>query len=247
MSDVLGLIPVWLIITPLIGVVNGALFFLIVGRRASSLPLYLVLAVAAASLVEASGLVPSGEPPFSLVVLCTGNQIRSPAVEGFVRQYAASLPLVVSSAGMLDTSATTAYPAAVEAAARLGLDLSAHRTRHVSDLRLDKADLVVGFERGHVARAVVDGSSRNERTFTLPELIELLELLPPSQEIRPLDRARGAVAAADELRGRGVGFPAGEVADPIGRRTKDVRETVSLLRELSKRLVNGLFGVDPSR
>ncbi len=66
MSDVLGLIPVWLIITPLIGVVNGALFFFIVGRRASSLPLYLVLAVAAASLVQASGLVEAGEPPYSL-------------------------------------------------------------------------------------------------------------------------------------------------------------------------------------
>jgi hypothetical protein len=62
----LGTIPVWLVITPLIGVVNGALFFLIVGRRPSSLPLYLLLGSVAASLAQAAGLVEAGTPPFSL-------------------------------------------------------------------------------------------------------------------------------------------------------------------------------------
>jgi hypothetical protein len=62
----LGSIPVWLVITPLIGVVNGALFFLIAGRRPLSLPLYLVIGMAAASLVQAAGLIEPGEPPFSL-------------------------------------------------------------------------------------------------------------------------------------------------------------------------------------
>ena len=66
MESLLGIVPVWLVITPLIGVVNGALFFLIVGRRPSSLPIYLVLAIAAASLVQAARLVEPGEPPFSL-------------------------------------------------------------------------------------------------------------------------------------------------------------------------------------
>lgn len=59
-------IPVWLVITPLVGVVNGALFFLVAGRRPSSLTPYLVLAALAASLAQASGVVPPGGPPASL-------------------------------------------------------------------------------------------------------------------------------------------------------------------------------------
>jgi hypothetical protein len=67
MADaVLGAIPVWLVITPLIGAVNGALFFLIVGRRPSSLFIYVPLATLAASLVQAANLVEAGGPPFSL-------------------------------------------------------------------------------------------------------------------------------------------------------------------------------------
>ena len=65
-DSLLGLVPIWLVITPLIGVVNGALFYLIVGRRRSSLPIYIVLAVVAASLVQAAGIVAPGNPPFSL-------------------------------------------------------------------------------------------------------------------------------------------------------------------------------------
>ncbi|MCC6177828.1 MAG: hypothetical protein IT305_21210 [Chloroflexi bacterium] len=66
MDPFLAEIPVWLVITPLIGVVNGALFFLVVGRRPSSLPLYLALSVIAASAVQALGPVEAGSPPFSL-------------------------------------------------------------------------------------------------------------------------------------------------------------------------------------
>lgn len=66
LDAIVGAIPIWLVITPLVGVVNGALFFLIVGRRPLSLLLYVVLAASAASLVQASGLVAAGSPPFSL-------------------------------------------------------------------------------------------------------------------------------------------------------------------------------------
>ncbi|MFN8634651.1 MAG: hypothetical protein U0893_12405 [Chloroflexota bacterium] len=62
----LAVLPPWLLITPLIGVIHGSLFFLIVGRRPSSLPVYLALGIAAASLAQAVQLVPPGPPPFSL-------------------------------------------------------------------------------------------------------------------------------------------------------------------------------------
>lgn len=65
-DPILALLPPWLLIVPLIGAINGALFFLIVGRRPSSLPVYLALAVAAASLAQALQLVEPGAPPLSV-------------------------------------------------------------------------------------------------------------------------------------------------------------------------------------
>jgi hypothetical protein len=65
-EPMLALIPPWLLITPLIGLIHGSLFFLFVGRRPSSLPVYLALGIAAASLMQALELVAPGAPPFSL-------------------------------------------------------------------------------------------------------------------------------------------------------------------------------------
>jgi hypothetical protein len=62
----LAILPPWLLITPLIGVIHGSLFFLIVGRRPTSLPVYLALGIAAASLAQALQVIPPGPPPFSL-------------------------------------------------------------------------------------------------------------------------------------------------------------------------------------
>jgi len=65
-DPMLALLPPWLLITPLIGLIHGSLLFLVVGRRPSSLPVYLALGIAAASLMQALELVPPGAPPFSL-------------------------------------------------------------------------------------------------------------------------------------------------------------------------------------
>jgi hypothetical protein len=66
LDPIMALLPPWLLITPLIGIIHGSLFFLIVGRRPSSLPVYLTIGVAAASLAQALQLMPPGDPPFSL-------------------------------------------------------------------------------------------------------------------------------------------------------------------------------------
>jgi hypothetical protein len=66
LEPLLALLPPWLLITPLVGIIHGALFFLIVGRRPSSLPVYLAIGVAAASLAQTLQLMPPGSPPFSV-------------------------------------------------------------------------------------------------------------------------------------------------------------------------------------
>ena len=57
LDPILALLPPWLLITPLIGLIHGSLFFIVVGRRPSSLPVYLALGIAAASLMQALELV----------------------------------------------------------------------------------------------------------------------------------------------------------------------------------------------
>jgi hypothetical protein len=65
-DSLLAAVPPWLVITPMIGLIHGSLLFIEVGRRPSSLPVYLALGFAAASLMQALELVPAGAPPFSL-------------------------------------------------------------------------------------------------------------------------------------------------------------------------------------
>src|SRR5213080_674115 len=57
----LGLVAPWTALAALLGLANGALFFLIAGRSAPRLPLYLVCGAAAAALVQPAGalLAPS--------------------------------------------------------------------------------------------------------------------------------------------------------------------------------------------
>jgi hypothetical protein len=65
-DPLLALLPPWLLHPPLIGLLHGSLVVILAGRRPSSLPVYLALGVAAASLMQALELVPPGAPPFSL-------------------------------------------------------------------------------------------------------------------------------------------------------------------------------------
>jgi hypothetical protein len=55
-----------MVIAPLIGLINASLFFVIIGRRSIGLPIYVVVAVVAATLVQSSGIARAGDPPLSL-------------------------------------------------------------------------------------------------------------------------------------------------------------------------------------
>ena len=128
-------------------------------------------------------------------------------------------------------------------AAELGLDLEAHRAQCVLGADLSSADAVIGFEQRHVATAVVDAKAPRDRTFTMIELVELVErVLPPSAET-PSERAREAMARAASLR-QGRMEPPPELADPLGGSQAVYRTTIERVRDLSERLAIGLFGAE---
>ncbi len=185
---------------------------------------------------------------FELVFVCTGNRFRSPIAAAFAARATEGLPVTVGSRGTLELGPVPALSEALELSGEHGLDLSRHAAQAIGPGTLAGADLVVGFERMHLATAVVDGKADRDRTFTLPELVELLErrTAPETGDLDPVERARCAVADAAAARGpdfRFLSLP--ELADPLGQPMQVYRATAQRLREQTDRLARGLFGVEP--
>jgi protein-tyrosine phosphatase len=180
---------------------------------------------------------------FEVAFVCTGNRFRSPLAAALFAAEAGKLPVRVCSLGVLELGPAPALPEAIELAESFGLDVSGHRARDLAQLDLEPFDLVVGFERMHVRAAVVDGLAHMERTFTLPELVELLEGLPdPASGPDPVDRAGTRVAQAHELRPPGFRTrPMAEIADPLGRSAREQRRTAHELQAFVERLAKLLF------
>lgn len=90
--------------------------------------------------------------------LCTGNTCRSPLAEVIARHQLSQLSndgleATVRSAGVLATPGEPATPEAIEAARRLGLDLSGHRARALTPQMLAKADIVYAMTEAHASAA----------------------------------------------------------------------------------------------
>jgi protein-tyrosine-phosphatase len=152
------------------------------------------------------------------------------------------LPVRAASLGILELGPEPALPEAQRIAHTMGLDLTGHRARTISPGVLRGADLIVGFERKHVAAAVVDGHASRAHTFTLPELVGLLERSPsPLVRGGPIDRARARVAEAGARRGRAAAVDPPELLDPMGMTWREQVAIAERLRDLVGELTDLLF------
>jgi protein-tyrosine phosphatase len=179
---------------------------------------------------------------YDVAFVCTGNRFRSPlAAAAFATRL--EVPHRIVSAGLLELGPVPALPEAVELAHSFGIDLTAHRARDLSAVDLEPFNLVLGFERTHVQATVVDASARIERTFTLPELVLLLEEVPDrATQAAPVAQADQRVAQAHAMREpnfRSSGMP--EVVDPLGRSRREQRAIGEEVRRLTGRLAQLLF------
>lgn len=168
--------------------------------------------------------------------VCTGNRFRSPLAAALLEDETGELPVEVASLGTLELGPEPALPEAVAIARELGLDLSSHRAHRIRPGELRDADLVVGFERKHVVASVVDGGAAIERTFTLPELVGLLD----NSETGASARAR--IRRAHERRPPGFrDGPLPELQDPLGRSAPEQRKIASDVEAMVQRLAAALF------
>jgi len=191
----------------------------------------------------------------SILVVCTGNICRSPLAEGFLRQllesrFAGDGP-VVSSAGTAGWDGSPAHPETVQAARQRDIDLSVHVARRLLRPQLEVADLVLGMAGEHRSASARLSPRTAGRTFTLKELVRLLEELPPLEAGTAFDPGamRRRVAQAEELRRSGfVGNALDEdVSDPLGFGPETFRAVAWELHDWCSRLVDGLFGRVPAR
>jgi protein-tyrosine phosphatase len=188
----------------------------------------------------------------SILVICTGNICRSPMAEGFLhttlrRRFGDRAPSVAS-AGTTGWEGSRAMPESVEAAEERGVDISGHVAHRLIRGDVFDADVVVAMAAEHrdaVSRAMPEAAAR---TFTLKELVRLLEALPPPT--RPLvpDDLPDRVAKADELRRGGfAGNPHDEdIVDPLGLPLESFRAIAWELDEWTARLAQSLYGSAPA-
>lgn len=184
-----------------------------------------------------------------ILVVCTGNVCRSPIAEGLVRSALegrfGDLAPSVASAGTMGWEGEPAQRGSVDAAAALGIDIASHRGRLLRRNDVEEASLVLAMAREHRERVVALAPAAAERTFTLKELVRLLEALPPPVEDGdPASRLGSRVAQASEL--RRSSFAGNEydedVADPLGMPAIVYEAVAGELAEWVGRLAEGLFG-----
>lgn len=176
-----------------------------------------------------------------MLIVCTGNRARSPLALAMLERALETQPVELASAGVLDLTGTAALPEAVEAGRGHGLDLSNHASTFLGLVDLSGFDAIVGFERDHLASAVVEFGAGPDKTFTLPELVRLLESTVPETG-DPVAVARGRIAAAAERRASDPQFIPGEdVTDPIGQDPTFFEDTAERIATLCERLVELLF------
>jgi len=85
-----------------------------------------------------------------LIFVCTGNTCRSPMAEGLLKALMGpDRGWGISSAGVCAANGLPASPCAVEAMRERGIDLSRHRSRHLSPKLIEEADLLITMTSGH--------------------------------------------------------------------------------------------------
>lgn len=151
-----------------------------------------------------------------VVMICTGNVVRSPAAALLLDAALKDWDVTVSSAGLY---AEAGRPIA-EPMARLlrseGLDPSAHGARPLTARLVEEADVVLGLARLHRSYAVSAVPAALKRAYTLREFARLAEQVPAEaiQGNTPGERLRRLAEVANRYR---VGVPEDldDVDDPI--------------------------------
>ncbi|MBV9874541.1 MAG: serine hydroxymethyltransferase [Verrucomicrobia bacterium] len=106
----------------------------------------------------------------TVLFVCTGNVCRSPMAEGLFGRMIAERPdLRVLSAGVSTYPGQPPSAHAVEVLAELGIDISQHRSRPLSEKVVDEADWIIAMTRSHLDSIIYLFPRAAEKVYLLRE------------------------------------------------------------------------------
>ena len=167
-----------------------------------------------------------------LLVVCTANRARSPLGEALARRWfeQRGVSATVGSAGTHAEWGAGPTVQTEEAAARLGLDVSAHRSRPLDPDVVRGVDLVLTMERSHALEVGHRYPELVDVTFTLGELADLAP-------VHPREAGQTTEEWIDAM-SRGRPFAQmfsltdyGDIADPVGRSARRHRKTAGQISD----------------
>ena len=177
-------------------------------------------------------------PHVHFLFVCTANICRSPMAAALFAEQIEHLsdPVEVSSAGVSATGglAGRGVPDEVlEVMAPYRIDLSAHRSRVLTQPMLEGADLIIGMSRRHVQEAILLDPPSWPKSFMLKELVRRGGQLGPRRTDQGFrswidlvhgDRTRQSLAHRSR---------ADDIEDPYGRPPAEYRATAHELAGLT--------------
>ena len=183
---------------------------------------------------------PRREGPIRVLFVCTANICRSPYLELRARQLLGPAAGVeVASAGTRGFDASPVSDTMAAEFERFGTDTASFRSRIVTDVLVDDADLVLTAEAAHRTQLLEDRPTAFRKIFTLGQFVASAEAVDPALHGRDL------IAAV--MRRRVPASPDHDIDDPYRRGPAEARRAAVTMEAMLEVLVDRLGQSAPAQ
>ena len=175
-----------------------------------------------------------------ILSVCTHNRTRSVMMSALLEQHARRDDLhhshVFRSAGFSEHGGELPTPKAIQLLAERDVDVSGYLSHYLGETGVTGADLIVTSEHRHVVMLAGRWPEVYDRTFTLPEIVELGERTGP-RGVRTLRQWLDALHTERPAPLDYLDHPVGEIADPTGRSATEWTTCFDQIDDLTARLI----------
>lgn len=201
------------------------------------------VATGSARLGDVTARDPStdAQPAVKLLAVCTYNQTRSVMMAGLLAAHCreVGVPARILSAGMRASGRSPASDPAIRLLAGRGIDVRDHVSTRVDEPHVRHADLIVCAQHDQVVSISGAHPGSFRKTFTLPEIVRLGELVGPRRRTPWEDWLTGlGEHRFDPMQYLEVSRAVvGELADPTGMSPATWQLAFDEIDDLTRRLV----------